>query len=82
MRASSTKAPIAIATPPRVMPLIERPSACNPRKVAPKENGIANSAMALARTVPKNTTTTTTTSRPPMVSASVKFEIAVSTKSA
>ena len=82
IRASSTNAPIAIAIPPKVMPLMDKPRAFNPINVVPSENGIANSAMTLARQLPRNTTTTTTTSRPPKPSASSRFEIAVSTKSA
>ena len=80
--ASSTSSPIAIANPPNVMLLIVNPSASRPRKAATNENGMANSVMMPARVLARKTITTSTTSRPPYVSASSRFAMATSMKSA
>ena len=80
--ASSTSAPTAIAMPPRVMLLIDRPAKRRPTMAARSDNGIANSVMVPARRFARNTSVTMMTRMVPSRSAVVRLPSANSMKSA
>ena len=78
--ASSTNSPMATASPPKVIVLIERPSALNTNPVVTIERGIAVSVMKVVRKFSRNKNSITTTSRPPSRSASTTLATARSMK--
>ena len=55
MIASSTSAPMAIASPPSVMLLMDRPASRRPRTAATSDSGMAMSVMPAARMLARNT---------------------------
>ena len=73
--ASSTSAPIAMARPPSVMVLIDRPSAWNTSAVTRMETGIAVSEMSVVRRLSRKANSTTATMIAPSRSASSTFSI-------
>jgi hypothetical protein len=59
--ASSTSSPIAIASPPSVIVLIDTPSHRNTRMAVRIDSGIAASEISVIRQLPRNSSTTTAT---------------------
>ena len=74
--ASSTRPPIAIANPPRVIVLIDRPKYLNTSAVMKIDTGMAVSAMMVGRTVPrkKNRIAATNTDAPISLPCSVEID--------
>ena len=65
MMASSTRAPTAMAMPPRVMVLMLAPMASSTSTAASKDRGIASTVMAVAEALARKAKTMITTSRAP-----------------
>ena len=80
--ASSTSSPMAIASPPRVIVLIDSPSSLNTSTAASSDSGIATSEMAVVRTFSRNANSTTATRIAPSRRASPTLPSAASMKSA
>ena len=71
--ASSTSSPIATASPPSVIVLIDMPSHLKTRPVITMESGMAVSVMKVVRRLSRKRNSTSTTSTPPSRSASITF---------
>ena len=77
----STISPMATASPPNVIVLIERPKAPNTNAVMIIDSGIAVSVMNVVRKLTRNKNRTITTRMLPSRSAPTTFSIAMSIKS-
>ena len=73
--ASSTSSPMATASPPSVIVLIDIPNHLKTRPVTTIERGMAVSVMKVVRKLRRNRNNTITTRMPPSRSASMTFWI-------
>ncbi len=82
MMASSTSAPRAIASPPRVMVLMVAPSALSTRMALMMDSGRASRVMAVERSDSRKAKTMMTTSTAPSRKAASRLSMALLMKSA